>query len=50
MIEIRLGVALFFRKFPKSTVSSREGMSDADMESKIYFLNSPAGKRCLIEA
>ncbi|KAF1738417.1 putative sterigmatocystin biosynthesis P450 monooxygenase STCB [Beauveria bassiana] len=49
MIEIRLGVCLFFRQFPNATVSTKEGMSDADMESKIYFLNSPAGKRCLIE-
>ncbi|KAJ2970652.1 hypothetical protein NQ176_g8084 [Zarea fungicola] len=49
MIEIRLGVALFFRKFPKSIVSTKEGMSDEDMKSKIYFLNSPTGKRCLIE-
>lgn len=49
MIEIRLGVALFFRKFPKSVVSTKEGMSDEDMKSKIYFLNSPTGKRCLIE-
>lgn len=49
MIEIRLAVALFWRKFPKATVSAMEGMSDGDMEPQIYLLTSPAGKRCLIE-
>ncbi|OAA67805.1 Cytochrome P450 [Akanthomyces lecanii RCEF 1005] len=49
MIEIRLAVALFWRKFPKATVSAMEGMSDGDMEPQIYLLTSPAGKRCLIK-
>ncbi|KAJ3487383.1 hypothetical protein NLG97_g6423 [Lecanicillium saksenae] len=49
MIEMRLAVALFWRKFPTATVSTKEGMSEADMKPKIYLLTSPAGKRCLIE-
>ncbi|PLB46575.1 cytochrome P450 [Aspergillus steynii IBT 23096] len=48
--EIRLGAAHFFRTFPGAKVSSREGMSDADMEQVCYFIMSPAGKRCLLEA
>ena len=49
-MELRLATALFFLKFPDARVSSLEGMSDGDMEEKIYFLLSPKGKRCLIEA
>ncbi|KAK0630263.1 cytochrome P450 [Bombardia bombarda] len=47
--ELRLATALFFRTFPNATVSTREKMSDADMDPKIYFLLTPKGKRCLIE-
>ena len=49
-MELRLATALFFRSFPNASVSDREGMSNEDMEEKIYFLLSPKGKRCLIEA
>ncbi|MBE3046556.1 hypothetical protein IMZ48_29310 [Candidatus Bathyarchaeota archaeon] len=48
-MELRLAVALFFRSFPNSRVSSLEGMTDKDMEEKIYFLLAPKGKRCLVE-
>lgn len=50
MIEIRLGVSMFFRKFPLAKASSLEGMSQADMEPETYFLYTPSGGRCLIEA
>ncbi|KAK5651667.1 hypothetical protein OQA88_11842 [Cercophora sp. LCS_1] len=49
-MELRLATAQFFRNFPDARVSTREGMSDEDMETKIHFLLSPKGKRCLIEA
>ncbi|KAH7016446.1 cytochrome protein [Microdochium trichocladiopsis] len=49
-IEIRLGVARFFREFPHAKISTREGMSDDDMKEVVFFLLSPKGKRCLIEA
>ena len=47
-IELRLATALFFRAFPTANVSVLEGMSDGDMDSHIFFLLSPKGKRCLI--
>jgi hypothetical protein len=49
-MELRMAAALFFRTFPHARVSNLEGMSDADMAEEIYFLLSPKGKRCLIEA
>lgn len=49
-MELRLATALFFRAFPAARMSSREGMSDGDMEAAIYFLLAPKGKRCLLEA
>ncbi|KXX81538.1 putative sterigmatocystin biosynthesis P450 monooxygenase STCB [Madurella mycetomatis] len=49
-MELRLAVARFFRAFPDAKISKLEGMSDGDMEQKIYFLSSPTGKRCLVEA
>ncbi|OAQ70277.1 cytochrome P450 [Pochonia chlamydosporia 170] len=49
-IELRLATARFFQEFPTAYVSKREGMSDEDMAETIYFLMSPKGKRCLIEA
>ncbi|PYI03047.1 cytochrome P450 [Aspergillus sclerotiicarbonarius CBS 121057] len=48
-IELRLATAHFFRQFPNSEVSNREGMSDEDMKEVLYFLLSPKGKRCLME-
>jgi cytochrome P450 len=49
-LELRLATARFFRTFPNATVSSLEGMSDADMEQNMFFLMSPKGQRCLIQA
>jgi hypothetical protein len=49
-MELRMAVALFFRTFPHAVVSHLEDMSDADMAQEIYFLLSPKGKRCLIQA
>lgn len=49
-IEIRLGVVRFFSEFPNAKISTREGMSDDDMEQVVFFLMSPKGKRCLVEA
>lgn len=49
-IELRLAVARFFLAFPNAKVSSREGMSDKDMDPRVYVLLIPAGARCLIEA
>jgi cytochrome P450 len=49
-IELRLAAARFFRAFPNARVSSREGMSDKDMDPRVYVLLIPVGGRCLIEA
>ncbi|KAF7713435.1 Cytochrome P450 monooxygenase [Penicillium ucsense] len=49
-MEMRLGTALFFRKFPSAQVSAREGMSENDMDMEAFFLMAPRGHRCLIEA
>lgn len=49
-IELRLAVAHFFRRFPTARVSMKDGMSEKDMEPKMYFLMAPQGHRCLIEA
>ncbi|KAK7750180.1 hypothetical protein SLS62_007931 [Diatrype stigma] len=47
--ELRLATALFWRTFPNAVVSTKEGMSDEDMEQNLFFLMSPKGHRCLIE-
>ncbi|RWA11207.1 hypothetical protein EKO27_g3892 [Xylaria grammica] len=49
-IELRMGLAYFFRAFPHSRVSSLEGMSGNDMKQALYFIASPQNHRCLIEA
>lgn len=49
-MELRMATAMFFRTFPHASVSLLEGMSNADMEQEMYFLSSPKGKRCLIQA
>ncbi|KAJ3493928.1 hypothetical protein NLG97_g4411 [Lecanicillium saksenae] len=49
-IELRLAVARFFLAFPHARMSSLEGMSDKDMDPRVYVLLIPAGARCLIEA
>ncbi|KAG6000519.1 hypothetical protein E4U21_005363 [Claviceps maximensis] len=49
-IELRLAAARFLLEFPTARVSTREGMSDRDMEMTATFLMTPRGKRCLIEA
>ncbi|KAJ3542904.1 hypothetical protein NM208_g3856 [Fusarium decemcellulare] len=48
-MELRLGAARFFRAFPSAIVSKKEGMSDKDMEPKVFFLLAPKGGRCLVE-
>ncbi|KAL3475109.1 cytochrome P450 [Aspergillus californicus] len=48
-MELRLATALFFDTFPGAKVSTKEDMSDEDMEEALYFLLSPKGKRCLVE-
>ncbi|KAG6108951.1 hypothetical protein E4U14_003415 [Claviceps sp. LM454 group G7] len=48
-IELRLATARFLLEFPNARVSAKEDMSDRDMDSTVYFLMSPKGKRCLIE-
>lgn len=48
-MELRLGIAHFFREFPNSKMSALEGMTDDDMEQMTYFLAPPKNKRCLIE-
>lgn len=48
-MELRLGVAKFFREFPAAQCSSKHGMSDEDMEPMLYFLTMPKGHRCLID-
>lgn len=48
-MELRLGIAHFFRAFPNAHMSALEGMTDDDMEQVTYFLAPPKSKRCLIE-
>jgi cytochrome P450 len=48
-IELRLGAALFFRRFPRARPSNKEGMTEEDMVMKAFFLMAPQGHRCLIE-
>lgn len=48
--ELRLATTLFWRTFPNSTVSTKEGMSDKDMDPDLFFLMSPKSHRCLIHA
>lgn len=48
-MELRLATALFFRTFPQAHLSTKEGMSNEDMEMKSFFLMSPKGHRCLVE-
>ncbi|PHH68563.1 hypothetical protein CDD83_6043 [Cordyceps sp. RAO-2017] len=50
LMELRTAVAHFYLAFPDARVSTREGMSDDDMDEENYFVMSPRGKRCLIEA
>ncbi|KAJ5219719.1 hypothetical protein N7468_008923 [Penicillium chermesinum] len=49
-MELRLATAMFFRRFPHAHMSSREGMTTDDMEMKAWFLMTPKGGRCLMEA
>ncbi|KAI1264321.1 cytochrome P450 [Xylariaceae sp. FL1019] len=49
-IELRMGLAHFFRTFPNSSVSTREGMCDDDMAQALHFISSPQHHRCLIDA
>lgn len=48
--ELRLGTAHFFRAFPQAKMSSLEKVGDSDMDQMCYFIMSPQGKRCLMEA
>lgn len=48
--ELRLATARFFLAYPKASVSAAEGMGAEDMSHVSYFLMSPKGKRCLVEA
>jgi azaphilone biosynthesis cytochrome P450 monooxygenase len=49
-MELRLGAARFFRKFPNAKVSLKEGMADDDMKQEAWVFMSPVGHRCLIDA
>ncbi|KAI0506385.1 cytochrome P450 [Xylaria bambusicola] len=48
-IELRLGLAHFFRTFPRARVSTLEGMKDDDMIQALHVVASPQSHRCLIE-
>jgi hypothetical protein len=48
--EIRLGAAHFFRAFPDARMSTKDSMSDMDMQQVCYFIMYPQGKRCLMES
>jgi cytochrome P450 len=48
-IELRLGLAYFFRAFPNARVSTLEGMTNDDMKQALHFISSPQHHRCLIE-
>ncbi|KAI0433186.1 cytochrome P450 [Xylaria sp. FL1042] len=49
-IELRMGLAYFFRTFPNSQMSTLEGMTNEDMKPAMYFILSPQYHRCLIKA
>lgn len=42
--EMRMAIALFFRRFPRA----RTLTSDEDMDFKSYFLISPKTKKCMV--
>lgn len=48
-MEMRLGTAIFFRRFPEAKMSTLEGMSNDDMDIAFHFVLSPRGKRCLVQ-
>lgn len=48
-MELRLATAIFFQAAPNARMSTRDGMSDADMDPEISFLLMPKGHRCLME-
>ena len=48
-MELRLAAAYFFKSFPTIRMSTREGMIEADMVPKTFFLMVPKGHRCLVE-
>jgi hypothetical protein len=49
-MELRLATASFFLAFPNAKVSTQEGMCDAYMNKRIFFLMQPVGGKCLIDA
>ncbi|KAI1471370.1 putative cytochrome P450 [Daldinia caldariorum] len=49
-MELRLATARFFTRFPNATTSYLDGFTDKDMEPVMFFLMSPKGQRCLINA
>ncbi|KAI0198135.1 cytochrome P450 [Astrocystis sublimbata] len=48
-MELRLGVAQFFKTFPNARMSTKEGMSEQDMNPILFFLLTPQGHRCLMD-
>ncbi|KAH8773763.1 cytochrome P450 [Diaporthe sp. PMI_573] len=48
-MELRLATASFFRAYPGAQISTKDGMSDEDMEETVSFLLMPKGHRCLVE-
>lgn len=48
-IEIRMGAALFFKKFPNAHMSTRDGMTLEEMNPLMYFMATPRGMRCLVD-
>ena len=48
-MELRLAAAYFFKSFPSVIMSGKEGMTEADMQPKTFFLLVPKGHRCIVE-
>ena len=48
-MELRMATAKFFLAFPDATVAEKEGMTDRDMQAKMFFLVKPSGGQCLVE-
>lgn len=48
-IEIRMGAALFFKKFPNARISTSDGMSRDEMDPLMFFMATPRKLRCLID-
>jgi hypothetical protein len=48
-MELRYDTAQSFFTFSDAKVSARKGMCDEEMKPRIWFLQRPTGRRCLVK-